>query len=77
MANLTGVSGTAATYFTLYPSDAPRPGTSDLNPSANDVIANLAIVRIATTGGLTGDVSLYNAAGSINAILDVAGWFQQ
>jgi len=77
VANLTGVSGTAATYFTLYPSDASRPGTSDLNPSANDVIANLAIVQIATTGGLAGDLSLYNAAGSINAIVDVAGWFQQ
>jgi hypothetical protein len=77
VANLTGVSGTASTFFTLYPSDLSRPGTSDLNPSASDVIANLAIVRIATTGGLLGDVSLYNAAGSINALLDVAGWFQQ
>jgi IPT/TIG domain len=77
VANLTGVSGTAGTFFTLYPSDLSRPGTSDLNPSTNDVVANLAIVRIATTGGLLGDVNLYNAAGSINAILDVAGWFQQ
>ena len=40
------------------------------------MIANLAIVGIATTGTSEGDVSLYNAGGDINAILDVAGWFQ-
>jgi outer membrane protein assembly factor BamB len=77
VANLTGVAGTAATYFTLYPSDdATPPRASDLNPSAGQTIANLAIVGLATTGADTGDVSLYNAAGNIDAILDVAGWFQ-
>jgi hypothetical protein len=28
------------------------------------------------TGASAGDVSLYNAVGSINALLDLAGWFQ-
>jgi len=77
VANLTAVAGNASTYFTLYPSDvAQRPRASDLNPVAGEVIANLSIVGIAQTGAPAGDVSLYNAAGSINAILDVAGWFQ-
>ncbi len=77
VANLTGVFGSAATFFTLYPSDdATPPRASDLNPSAGETIANLAIVGLATTGADAGDVSLYNAAGNINAILDVAGWFQ-
>jgi Phosphoesterase family/IPT/TIG domain len=77
VANLTGVAGSAATYFTLYPSDvAQRPIASDLNPVTGVTVANLAIVGLATTGGTTGDVDLYNAAGTINAILDVAGWFQ-
>jgi hypothetical protein len=41
------------------------------------VIANLAIVGIGQTAGPTlGDVDLYNGLGDINAILDVAGWFQ-
>jgi hypothetical protein len=41
------------------------------------VIANLAFVGIATTTGTaSGNVALYNAVGTINAILDVAGWFQ-
>jgi hypothetical protein len=80
VANLTGVAGTASTYLELYPSDAAhRPGSSDLNPSLHDVIANLAVVGLSTTSGTgfsPGDVSLYNSVGSINAILDVAGWFQ-
>jgi hypothetical protein len=77
VANLTGVAGTSATYFTLYPSDAAtRPRASDLNPSAGETIANLAIVGLATTGSDIGDVTLYNNLGRIDAILDVAGWFQ-
>ena len=77
VANLTGVAGSSGTYFTLYPSDAnPKPTASDLNPSAGEVIANLAITSLAQTGSGIGNVDLYNAVGSINAILDVAGWFQ-
>jgi len=77
VANLTGVAGTAATYLTLYPSDvATPPRASDLNPGAGVAIANLAIVGLATSGSSTGDVNLYNAVGTIGAILDVAGWFQ-
>jgi hypothetical protein len=76
VANLTAVAGTAATFFTLFPGDASQPLASDLNPRAGDVIANLAFVGIATTGTASGNVALYNAVGTINAILDVAGWFQ-
>ena len=77
VANLTAIAGSAPTFFTLYPSDvASRPRASDLNPVAGETIANLSIVGIAQTGLKSGDVSLYNAVGSINAILDVAGWFQ-
>ena len=75
VANLTAVAGTATTFFTLFPSDASQPVASDLNPRPGDVVANLAFVGIAT-GSPSGEVSLYNQAGGINAILDVAGWFQ-
>jgi hypothetical protein len=75
--NLTGVAGTASTYLELYPgSDLTRPAASDLNPVARDVIANLAIVGVSTTSVNQGSVFLYNNVGDINAILDVAGWFQ-
>jgi hypothetical protein len=76
VANLTGIAGSAPTYFTLYPSDAPKPTASDLNPGTGQVIANLAIVGMATTGVDIGNVALFNAAGTIDAALDVAGWFQ-
>jgi hypothetical protein len=76
VANLTAVAGTATTFLTLFPADTTQPLSSDLNPRAGDVVANLAFVGIATTGFASGNVALYNAAGTINAILDVAGWFQ-
>lgn len=76
VANLTGVAGTAPTVLMLFPSDAAQPKASDLNPGAGQVIANLAIVGIATTGLDTGNVALFNAVGDIDAVLDVAGWFQ-
>jgi YVTN family beta-propeller protein len=77
VANLTGIAGTASTVLVLYPSDVSHlPKASDLNPSAHDVIDNLAIVSLATSGPSAGDVNLYNADGNINATLDVAGWFQ-
>ena len=76
VANLTGVAGTAATVFTLVPDGGSRPVASDLNPRAGDVVANLAFVEIATSGSDPGAVDLYNNVGTINAILDIAGWFQ-
>jgi YVTN family beta-propeller protein len=77
VANLTGIAGTASTVLVLYPSDAAHiPKASDLKPNAHDVIDNLAIVSLATTGPSAGDLNLTNALGVINVTLDVSGWFQ-
>jgi hypothetical protein len=76
IANVTAVSGSAETYFTLYPSDVSLPNASDLNVSAQQNTPNLCIVQLATTGGSAGDLDLYNDQGTINAIVDIAGWFQ-
>jgi hypothetical protein len=76
IANITAVSGTASTYFTLYPAGVTQPLASDVNVSPGQIIPNLAIVQLATTGADAGEFELFNAAGSINAIVDVAGWFQ-
>jgi hypothetical protein len=78
IANLTGVAPSATTFLTLYPANLPgRPQASDLNVNAGEVLPNLAVVQVDTTGdGNDGDVSLYNGAGSVNAIIDIEGWFQ-
>ena len=76
IANVTAVSGSSFTYFTLYPADVSQPNASDLNVGAGQNTPNLCIVQLATTGGSAGDVDLFNDLGTINAIVDIAGWFQ-
>jgi hypothetical protein len=76
IANVTAVSGTAATDFTLYPADVARPNASDVNVNAGQNTPNLVIVQLATTGNDAGAVDLYNLQGRIDAIVDIAGWFQ-
>jgi hypothetical protein len=73
IANITAVDGTASTFFTLYPASGSPPLASDLNVSNGQNRANLAIIGLSASG----DVDLYNDLGTINAILDIAGWFQQ
>ena len=76
--NLTAVAPTARTYLTLYPAELPGPPTvSDVNVDAGEVLPNLAVVELDTTGDAhDGDVDVYNGAGSVNAIIDLEGWFQ-
>jgi hypothetical protein len=76
IANVTAVSGSAFTYFTLYPSDVSQPNASDLNVGPQQNTPNLCIVQLATAGGSAGRLDIFNDRGTINAIVDVAGWFQ-
>ena len=79
IANLTAIAPTASTYLTLYPANLTGPGgVSDLNLGAGTVLPNLAVVEVDTvpSNSNDGDVFLYNAAGSVNAIIDLEGWFQ-
>ncbi len=72
VANVTAVSGSAATYLSVYPEAMYPPGTSDLNPPAQTNIANLVIVAIAADGRL----DIYNSVGSIDVVVDAVGWYQ-
>jgi hypothetical protein len=73
IANLTAVAPTAATYVTIYPANLSRPPVaSDINVSSGEVLPNLAVVELDGNGA----VDVYNAAGSINVVIDVEGWFQ-
>jgi hypothetical protein len=78
IANLTAVAPTVSTVLTLYPADVPRPNASDLNLNAGQVLPNLAVVQLDTIPAdpHEGDVYLFNSVGSVNAIIDVEGWFQ-
>ena len=78
IANLTGVGGTTATLFTLYPANLGKaPLASDLNVGPGTALPNLALVQLDLTGDATaGDLKLYNGIGYINAVIDVEGWYQ-
>jgi hypothetical protein len=78
IANLTAVVPSAGTFLTLYPANlTSRPQASDLNVNAGVTLPNLAVVQLDTTGDAhDGEIYLYNSAGSVNAIIDIEGWFQ-
>ena len=68
--NLTGVGPTSPTYITVWPTGSSRPTVSNLNLSAGQVKAALVEVKL----GRGGRVSLFNNAGAVHLIVDVAGW---
>jgi hypothetical protein len=74
--NLTAVAlSPTGTYVTAYPADvSPRPNASDINV-VSSVLPNLVAVGLSQASP-NGDVRLYNAVGSVNALLDIEGWFQ-
>jgi IPT/TIG domain len=79
IANLTAIAPTQTTFLVLYPANLTntRPNASDLNLNAGVVLPNLAVVQLDTMGDARdGEVELYNSAGSVNAIIDIEGWFQ-
>ena len=69
--NLTAVGATAPTYLTAWPDGTTRPNTSNLNPKNAAAATNFDMVSI----GADGYIDLYNAAGSVNALADIAGYY--
>jgi WD40 repeat protein len=74
--NVTATKTAASGYFTLWPTGSARPGTSTVNWSAGQTVANAAIASI----GADGKVSIWNANDSpqfanADAIFDVFGYF--
>jgi hypothetical protein len=77
IANLTAVTPSQGTFLVAYPANLATPGASDLNLSAGAVLPNLVVVQLDTAAGSSdGCIYLFNAAGSVNAIIDIEGWFQ-
>lgn len=76
IANLTAVGPSTNTFLAAYAAGTTD-GTSDLNLVAGATLPNLIVVQVSTTAGANdGAIDIMNASGSINAIVDVEGWFQ-
>jgi len=69
--NVTSTDTTAASFLTVYPSDATLPLISDLNWPAGATIPNLVVVKLSPDGR----ANLYNPGGSVDVIADVVGWY--
>jgi hypothetical protein len=69
--NVTVTNATAPSFLTVFPTGGGPPGISNLNFSAGQTVPNRVIVKVSATGM----VSFYNAAGGVDVIADVAGWF--
>jgi hypothetical protein len=69
--NVTVTNPTALSYLTVWPAGVSRPNASNLNFSTGETIPNRVTVGV----GSSGQVNFYNAAGYVNVIADVNGWF--
>jgi hypothetical protein len=70
--NLTATETTSAGFLTVYPQAGTRPDVSNLNFVAGTTRANLVTVGINTDNG---QISIYNAFGNTQVIVDVVGWY--
>lgn len=70
--NVTGTGATSPTYVTAWPYAEGRPLASNLNLVAGQTAPNLTTIGV----GPLATVSLYNNAGSVHLIADLAGWFE-
>lgn len=69
--NLTGVSPSASTHLTAWPTGEAMPVASNLNLTPGSVVPNLAVVKV----GANGKISIFNNAGTTHVVVDVVGWF--
>ena len=74
--NLTAVNATATTFLTVRPRrrhHPPKPPTtSTLNLNNAGAVANFVIVALQPDGA----IDVWNSAGNVNALADVAGYIQ-
>jgi hypothetical protein len=70
--NVTTVNGTAASFLTVWPSDATRPTASNLNWVANSpATPNKVDVKLSADG----KASYFSNAGTVDVISDVVGYY--
>lgn len=69
--NVTVTGGSLASHLTVFPTGEAVPNASNLNFAAGQTIPNLVVAKV----GDGGQVSIFNNAGAVHVIIDVAGWF--
>lgn len=68
--NVTVTNPTAASFLTVWPNGSSRPTASNLNFTAGQTVPNLVIAKV----GVAGSVAIYNLAGNVDVVVDVAGY---
>jgi hypothetical protein len=72
--NVTVTGASQASFLTIWPSGGPRPNVSALNfDSSTWALGNGAIVGLSQN---TNDLTVFNAGGTVQVIIDVTGYFQ-
>lgn len=69
--NVTVANTTAESYLTVHPAGFGRPASSNLNWKAGEIRPNLVMMGTDSYGFNT----FFNAAGSTDVIVDIAGWY--
>jgi hypothetical protein len=69
--NVTVTNPTAGSFLTVWPAGAPQPLASDLNFGPGQTVPNLVVVKL----GANGSIDLFNGVGTVDAIVDVVGWY--
>jgi hypothetical protein len=69
--NILAAGPTTSGLVVAYPTGRPRPAVSTINFTRGETRANRAIVPV----GAGGKISLYNAVGTTQLVVDVAGYF--
>jgi hypothetical protein len=70
--NVTATSVTATSFLTVFPTGSLLPNASNLNMVAGQTVPNAVVAKV----GLNGRVSIRNAAGFTDVIVDVGGYFE-
>jgi hypothetical protein len=70
--NVTVVNPTSDSHLTVFPKGEALPNTSNLNFTPGQTVPNMVIAKI----GADGSISIRNAIGLTDVVIDVAGWFE-
>jgi hypothetical protein len=69
--NVTATNPTRQSFLTVWPTGQTQPTASNLNFSPGQTVPNRVIVPVGTGG----QVRIFNAAGNVDVVVDVSGYF--